>query len=200
MSKAAELLKKYGKAKATKGSETVRVDDCKVEVPSFSREVRLKALARHYRSAVKRMKSVQAEIEELKGVLRALGENELRSQFANGEYVSAVDMFGVKVTRANKYGKLAYPPEVLKEAVGDAYGSMFQEDAVLKFRDHEELQAHLDACNNNGITVGAKIEKTVKGRSGLTQRMAEIWNDLDDERRELLLECAGTDQRPRVVG
>lgn len=198
MSKATELLKQLNKQPTKEKPGGVVLDDKMVPVRTFSREVRTKALARYYRKLDRHLKTLKSEVESIKAVIYKLGDEELRRRFDGGEYVSSVDVCGVKVTRANKYGAVPFPPAALKEAVGDAYGSMFDEKAVLGFANNDQLQQFLRSCEDAGVEVSGTPEVTVKGRSGLAQRICEMRHDLCDDKYELLVECA-KDQKARVV-
>ena len=198
MSKAAELLAKFEEQPREVKSDAVVLDDQMVPVRTFSREVRTKALARYYRKLDRHLKTLKAEAEAIKAVIYQLGDKELQARFDGGEYVNSVDVCGVKVTRANKYGAAPYPPAALKEAVGEAYGSLFDEQAVLKFANNDQMQQFLRSCEDAGVTVNGTPEVTVKGRSGLAQRICEMKQDLDEDKYKLLVKCA-KDQKARVV-
>jgi len=202
MSKAAKLLKKTLVAtdKAVKSSSKFVVpSDRKVELASFGRETTLKAAGRYFKALNRKIKSLTSELGVVKGAIRVVGQNELDAQFARGVYFSESDCGGVKVTRANKFKPAPYDRDALKDAVGESYGAMFQEDAGIKFASVDALRTHVQLCQDAGISIDGEVSESVKGRSGLRQRMCEMWAELDEDRRELLTVCA-QDQAPRVGG
>lgn len=203
MSKAATLLKKISSKQSDKRQKKedrlVVPPGTEVVIPSYDRPTTVRAAARLFKIVSKKVKSFQTELDVIKSVIRETGADALNEQFAAGRYFASADCGGVKVSRANKFSALDIDRNELQAAVGEAYGAMFKEEAVIAFNGADELQAHLRLCEETRIPVGGKASVTIKGRPGMRERMCDMWDGLGEDKRELLTACA-KDQAARVGG
>lgn len=201
MLNARELLREIKDTKKERKDERKLVisPKAKVSMPTFDRDTTIAAAARYFKIVSRRVKSLETELDAVKAVIRETGNGELERELMRGEYYGAADCAGVKVTRANKYSPVEVNKDKLVEFVGESYGVMFKEQATLTFKSIDSMRAHLRLCQEMGIPVECEHSEVVVGRPGLRQRICEIWNSLDEQKKTVLLACA-KDQAPRVGG
>lgn len=201
MSKAAQLLKSIQDVPAKKKtSDVVEVSGVLVDVPTFGRRAKVEAVARLYRIANAKLKSMETEVDALKAVLRDVGNSELSSNAEAGHYVASVSVGGVKVSRANKFKHIQCERDALMEAVGATeYRIFFDESAAIRFDSIDQERQHINMCNEAGISVAGSVEERVSGNSKLPEFIIKSKPSLDADRLALLNQFA-QDQAPRVGG
>lgn len=202
MGKAAQLLKNKQEIEQSKSkSGVVRVDDSAiVDVPFYSRKSTVRAVARLFRIANAKLKTMETEVESLKNVLRAVGQQELDTNSEAGKYVSKVDVAGISVCRANKFKPVPYDRDALMEAVGPVeYRVFFNEKASIKFDNIDEERSFVQICKDAGVDVSGTVEEIVVGNAAFGEYIARTSKSLDAERLALLKDCA-SDQAARVGG
>jgi hypothetical protein len=202
MSKAAQLLKSKAEMapKKPQSNDVVVDDSTVVDVPFYSRQSRVKAVARLYRIANAKLKTMETEVESLKAVLRSVGQQELDANADAGHYVTRVNIGGVHVSRANKFKPVVYDKDALVEAVGPVeYSVFFKEQPKITFDSIDKMRTHVQLCKDAGLEVDGKPEEIITCNSSVVEYIVKTQRSLDADKLALLKDCA-QDQAARVGG
>lgn len=200
MSKASALLKSAPTTTQPKATAKVTLfpPSTTLSVPTYSRPASAAAVARLYRIKARALKSMETEVEAIKGALRTAGEDWLSTNASEGRYYTVAEVGAVTVTRANRFAAAPWGRDDIKDAVGEAYGIMFKEGARLEFSSIDDMRRHVTMCQEAGVPVTGQAVESVTPTPAIVQHLCQLRNTLDGDRVALLEACA-KDQAARVA-